>query len=116
MEGETARTILNTVPEVSSTSSTLHHSAPLQVRSLSTGENDPLIQVLLFDPHQLITHLTKCVELNNHSFRGFDNNRTLFCCRMEKMSRDVPKKKVMMEADALRSYIYARRHFGSGKW
>lgn len=31
---------------------------------------------------------------------------------MEKLSKDVPKKKVVKEADALRSYIYARRHFG----
>ena len=36
-------------------------------------------------------------------------------CRMEKLSVDVPKKKVVKEADALRSYIYARRHFGSGE-
>lgn len=35
--------------------------------------------------------------------------------RMEKLSADVPKKKVVKEADALRSYIYARRHFGSGE-
>ncbi len=34
---------------------------------------------------------------------------------MEKLSKDVPKKKVTKEADALRSYIYARRHFGSGE-
>jgi hypothetical protein len=34
---------------------------------------------------------------------------------MEKLSADVPKKKVVKEADALRSYIYARRHFGSGE-
>lgn len=31
------------------------------------------------------------------------------------MSKDVPKKTASKEADALRSYIYARRHFGAGK-
>lgn len=36
-------------------------------------------------------------------------------CRMEKLSVDVPKKKVVKEADALRSYIYARKYFGSGE-
>ncbi len=33
---------------------------------------------------------------------------------MEKLSRDVPQKKALKEADALRSYIYARRHFAAG--
>lgn len=36
--------------------------------------------------------------------------------RMERLCKEeVPKKKVLnTQADALKSYIYARRHFGSG--
>lgn len=59
VQGETARIILSTVRDPPQSSSPLQQAVPLQLRSLSTGENNPLIQVLLFDPHQLIQHLTK---------------------------------------------------------
>ena len=60
VEGETARIILSSVDDTPQGHSP-QQASPLQLRSLSTGENSPPIQVLLFDPHQLIMRLTKLV-------------------------------------------------------
>lgn len=61
VEGETAKIILSTVHDAPQSPSPQQKTTPLQLRSLSTGDNSPLIQVLLIDPQQLIQHLTKLV-------------------------------------------------------
>ena len=92
VEGETAQTILNNSPLSSpAPSSSSSSSTPLQVCSLRAGEKDPMIQVLLFDPQSLITRLTKM--------------------EVEK----VPKQRKPKQVDAFKTYLYARRHFGSGE-
>jgi len=90
VEGETAQTILNNSPLSSpAPSPSSSSSTPLQVCSLRAGEKDPMIQVLLFDPQSLITRLTKM--------------------EVEK----VPKQRKPKQVDAFKTYLYARRHFGS---
>ena len=92
VEGETAQTILNNSPLSSpAPSPSSSSSTPLQVCSLRAGEKDPMIQVLLFDPQSLITRLTKM--------------------EVEK----VPKQRKPKQVDAFKTYLYARRHFGSGE-
>lgn len=61
-----------------------------QVQSLHAGENDSLIQVLMFEPQVLINALAKLEKLEDIP------------------KRQEPKKKV----DAFRTYLYARRRFG----
>ena len=90
VEGETAQTILNNSPLSLPAPSPSSSSTPLQVCSLRAGEKDPMIQVLLFDPQSLITRLTKMVER-------------------------VPKQRKPKQVDAFKTYLYARRHFGSGE-
>ena len=93
IEGENADTILNNTPEISHVP-ILTPNTPLQVCSLNVGSNDSLIQVLLFDPQTLIMRLGK----------------------IEKMSKDIPKKAApIKQVDAFKTYLYARRHFGTGK-
>jgi hypothetical protein len=64
---------------------------PLQVRSLKAGDNDSLIQVLVFDPQSLIN-------------------------RLSKMEKIVDKEAVQpkKQADAFRTWLAARKHFGAG--
>ena len=90
VEGENAKIILDNSP-VSSPISYPSSSTPLQVRSLRAGEKDPLIQVLFFDPQSLIMRLSK----------------------ME--AEKVPKQRKPKQADAFKTYLYARRHFGTGE-
>ncbi len=78
-------------------------------RCISSSQIDDLAQgvsVVLITLYQLALARPRCIC-------SFDTLYQLH--RMEKLSADVPKKKVLKEADALRSYIYARRHFGSGE-
>ena len=91
VERETAQIILNNSPLSSPAPSPSSSSTPLQVCSLRAGEKDPMIQVLLFDPQILITRLTKM--------------------EVEK----VPKHRKPKQVDAFKTYLYARRHFGSGE-
>ena len=91
VEGETAQTILNNSPLSLPAPSPSSSSTPLQVCSLRAGEKDPMIQVLLFDPQSLITRLTK-MEVER-----------------------VPKQRKPKQVDAFKTYLYARRHFGSGE-
>ena len=96
MDGETARTILeNTTDVVTPDQHTISQSVPLQVRSVGVSSSDSLIQVLIFEPQNLITRLSK----------------------MEKMSKDVPKKKKeapKKQGEAFKTYLMARRQFGAG--
>ena len=72
---------------------TSQSAVPLVVRSLRVAKGDSLIQVLLFDPQSLINRLAK----------------------MEKLEEMTPKKQEpKKQSDAFRTYLYARRHFGTG--
>lgn len=94
VEGETAQIILNSSTDTSRLSQTAHSSdMALQVRSLRASPGDSMIQVLLFEPTLLINRLAK----------------------MEKLEEMKPKvKEPKKQVDAFKTYVSARRHYGSG--
>ena len=96
MDGETARTILENTTDVATPDQhTISQSVPLQIRSVGVSSSDSLIQVLIFEPQNLINRLSK----------------------MEKMSKDVPKKKKeapKKQGEAFKTYLMARKQFGAG--
>ena len=98
VDGETARTILdNTPPAATDDHYPLTQTIPLQIRSLKVSGSDSLIQVLIFEPQNLINRLSK----------------------MEKLSKEVPKKKKdapKKQGEAFKTYLMARRQFGAGRY
>ena len=96
MDGETAKIILENTTDVATPDQhTISQSVPLQVRSVGVSSSDSLIQVLIFEPQNLINRLSK----------------------MEKMSKDVPKKKKeapKKQGEAFKTYLMARKQFGAG--
>ena len=96
VDGETAKIILENTTDVATPDQhTTSLSVPLQVRSVGVSGSDSLIQVLIFEPQNLINRLSK----------------------MEKMSKDVPKKKKeapKKQGEAFKTYLMARRQFGQG--
>ena len=100
MDGETARIILDNTPTTAAEDRHHHstgQSVPLQIRSVGVSSSDSMIQVLVFEPQNLINRLSK----------------------MEKLSKEVPKKKKEMpkrQTEAFKTYLMARRQFGAGKY
>ena len=84
MHGEDAQLILTNTPPFNPTLAWPDY--PLQILGFGAGDGDSMIQVMLFDPPNLIN------RLNN----------------LDSMVEAPPQK----EADAFRTYHYARRHFG----
>ena len=96
VDGETAKIILEkTPPPVTQDQVTTSQSVPLQVRSLCVSDSDSLIQVMIFEPQNLINRLSK----------------------MEKLSKEVPKKKeAPKKQEAFKMYLMARKQFGAGRY
>ena len=96
VDGETAKIILENTTDVPTPDQhTTAQSVPLQIRSVGVSESDSLIQILIFEPQNLINRLSK----------------------MEKMSKEVPKKKKeapKKQGEAFKTYLMARRQFGAG--
>ena len=98
MDGETAKIILENTPNsvAQDYHSVTAQSVPLQIRSVGVSSSDSMIQVLVFEPQNLINRLSK----------------------MEKLSKEVPKKKKegpKKQGEAFRTYLMARRQFGAGE-